>query len=136
MSSARRSGKSLIALVLRPFGLAAVLLLGAPALKDAATTERIVTDANTGLAIGGIDPVAYFTDGVPVAGLPDHEYRYAGAVWRFHNPGNQAAFTANPEVYMPRYGGYDPVAVGRGIAVPGNPLLWTITGQRLYLFFS
>jgi hypothetical protein len=28
----------------------------------AATTERVVVDRNSGLAISGFDPVAYFTD--------------------------------------------------------------------------
>ncbi len=37
---------------------------------------------------------------------------------------------------MPRYGGYDPVAVARGVAVAGNPLLWVVNRQRLYLFYS
>ena len=37
---------------------------------------------------------------------------------------------------MPRYGGYDPIAVGRAVAVPGNPLLWVVVGERLYLFYS
>ena len=32
-----------------------------------------------------------------------------GAIWRFRNEGNRAAFAADPEVYMPRFGGYDPV---------------------------
>ena len=35
----------------------------------AATTERVVTDRHTGLAISGFDPVAYFTDAVPRLGL-------------------------------------------------------------------
>ena len=39
----------------------------APALR-AATTERVVVDRHTGLALYGVDPVAYFTDGKPVAG--------------------------------------------------------------------
>ncbi len=34
----------------------------------AATTERIVADRHTGLAISGFDPVAYFTDAVPRMG--------------------------------------------------------------------
>jgi hypothetical protein len=37
---------------------------------------------------------------------------------------------------MPRFGGYDPVGVARGVAVPGNPLLWLICDERLYLFYS
>ena len=102
----------------------------------AATTERVVNDPHTGLAINGVDPVAYFTDAAPLVGLPENEYRYAGVVWRFRNEGNRAAFMANPEVYMPRFGGYDAVAIGRALALPGNPLLWAIVGERLYLFYS
>ena len=43
---------------------------------------------------------------------------------------------ADPDVYLPRFGGYDPVGVARGLAVAGNPRLWFIGGERLYLFFS
>jgi YHS domain-containing protein len=118
--------------------LASVLILGVPPVlpAGAATTERVVHDLHTGLAISGIDPVAYFTDGAPLFGRADYEYRYAGVVWRFRNEGNQAAFIANPDVYMPRYGGYDPIAIGRAVAVPGNPLLWAVARERLYLFYS
>jgi hypothetical protein len=95
----------------------------------AATTERIVVDRHTGLAIGGFDPVAFFTDGRPTAGNPESELRYGGAAWRFCNIGNRAAFAARPEVYMPQFGGYDPVRVALW-AVPGNPDLWRISGER------
>jgi hypothetical protein len=102
----------------------------------AATTEYIVVDRNTGLAIGGFDPLAYFTNGAPALGRGEFEHRYAGAVWRFRNLGNRDAFAADPDVYMPRFGGYDPVGIGRGVAIPGDPRLWQITGERLYLFHS
>jgi hypothetical protein len=42
----------------------------------AATTERIVVDLHTGLAIGGYDRVAFFTDGRPKAGNPAFELRF------------------------------------------------------------
>ena len=109
-----------------------VLTLGRP--PNAATTEYVVVDRYTGLAILGFDPVAYFTDAAAMPGKGDHEYAYAGAVWRFHNAGNLAAFAANPEVYMPRFGGYDPVGIARGVALPSDPRLWLVAGQRLYLF--
>lgn len=102
----------------------------------AATTERIVIDRHTGLAIYGIDPVAYFTDRKPVAGRADFEYRHAGAIWRFHNEGNRAAFARDPQVYMPRFGGYDPVGVSRGLSTPGYPELWVVHEERLYLFYT
>lgn len=107
-----------------------------PPASSAATTERVVVDRHTGLALYGVDPVAYFTDGKPVAGREEFEYRFAGAIWRFGNEGNRAAFAADPDVYMPQYGGYDPVGVGRGLATPGFPALWVVFDERLYLFYT
>jgi hypothetical protein len=100
----------------------------------ASTTERIVVNRFSGLAIEGYDPVAYFTENRPVLGLPDFEAAQAGAVWRFHNEGNRASFMAHPEVYGPQFGGYDPVDVARGVTLAGNPFFFVVTRQRLYLF--
>jgi hypothetical protein len=103
---------------------------------QAATTERIVVDRYTGLAIYGIDPVAYFTNRKPTAGRENLELRHAGAVWRFENEGNRAAFAAHPDVYAPQFGGYDPVGVSLGVARPGTPALWVVSDQRLFLFYT
>lgn len=100
----------------------------------ASTTERVVVNRFTGLAIQGFDPVAYFVDARPLVGRPDFEAFMAGAVWRFRNEGNRASFVAHPEIYGPQFGGYDPVDLGRGVTVAGNPWFWWISGQRLYLF--
>jgi YHS domain-containing protein len=102
----------------------------------AATSERIVADWHNGLAIAGYDPVAYFTDGQSLPGRADWEYRYAGAIWRFCNSGNRDAFADRPDIYRPQFGGYDPVGVARGLAVAGNPNVWLISGERLYLFYD
>lgn len=103
-------------------------------LAQAATTERVVADRFTGLAINGVDPVAYFTDGRVTQGRPDVEASEAGAVWRFRNNDNRAFFLAHPEIYGPQFGGYDPVDVARGVPFAGRPQFWLIVGQRLYLF--
>ena len=49
---------------------------------QASTTERVVVNRFSGLAIEGYDPVAYFVDARPTIGLPDFEASEAGAVWR------------------------------------------------------
>lgn len=116
-------------------GLVFILAAGPPTGR-AAATERIVVDWHTGLAIDGYDPVGFFTDGKPVPGNPDFELRYGGAVWRFANIGNRAAFAASPDVYMPQYGGYDPLGVAHGIAVAGNPNVWLIADKKLFLFYD
>jgi YHS domain-containing protein len=100
----------------------------------AATTERVVVNRFSGLAIEGFDPVAYFIEQQPVLGSPDFEASQAGAVWRFRNEGNRASFRAHPEVYGPQFGGYDPVDVARGVTFAGNPRFWVISDERLYLF--
>jgi YHS domain-containing protein len=98
--------------------LALGLVLAITSWVRAATTERIVVDPRTGLAIG----------------RGELELSYGGVVWRFRNAGNRIAFTQDPEVYMPQFGGYDPVMLGQGVATPGHPQLWVIVADRLYLF--
>jgi hypothetical protein len=116
----------------------ALAILGAlafsPLAAQAATTERIIVNRYTGLAIEGFDPVAYFVDARAVIGLPEFEASQAGAVWRFRNEGNRASFVAHPDIYGPQFGGYDPVDLARGVTYAGNPRFWLIAGQRLYLF--
>lgn len=96
----------------------------------------VVTDPQTGLAIDGFDPVAYFTDSAALPGRPEFEYRAAGVTWRFRNEANRTVFVDHPEIYAPQFGGYDPVAIGRGVSVAGHPKSWVISGERLFLFYD
>jgi hypothetical protein len=137
MTAARHRWKPSIGFAALGLGL----LLGVMDVFDrgparAATTERVVVDRHTGLALYGFDPVAYFTDAEPLVGRPEFELAFAGAVWRFRNEGNRAAFRDRPDVYMPLFGGYDVLAVARGAAVPGNPRYWAVLNRRLHLFES
>jgi hypothetical protein len=113
-------------------GIAA--MAGVVVAARASTTERVVVDRFTGLALGGFDPVAYFTDARAMAGRPGYEVSEAGAVWRFRNEGNRAFFVAHPEIYGPQFGGYDPTDVARGVTLSGDPRFWLIVGQKLFLF--
>ena len=137
MTSERQKRKHgcILAVVPAFIWLGALAFAAVPAAR-AGITQRIVVDWRTGLAISGYDPVAFFTDGKPMTGSADVEYNYGGAVWRFLNVGNRDAFASHPDIYMPQFGGYDPVDVARGVAVAGNPDLWTIAGERLYLFYD
>jgi hypothetical protein len=138
MTAARQERKSrrFRAFLAALWGTAVLTVSLAPPSIGAATTEWVVINRYTGLAIDGFDPVAYFVEGAPKEGRADLELRSDGAVWRFRNEGNRAAFAGAPAVYMPRFGGHDPMAVARGAATPGHPGLWLIAEQRLYLFYS
>src|SRR5580704_2507209 len=91
-------------LVLGCLGFGALALPGFAA--HASTTERVVVNRFSGVAIEGFDPVAYFTDARPEIGVVEFEASEAGAVWRFRNEGNRAFFVAHPEIYAPQFGGY------------------------------
>ncbi|RXH26111.1 hypothetical protein XH99_21530 [Bradyrhizobium nanningense] len=127
-----RPGIALIGLLVCLLSGIWIIGLGLPA--EAATTERVVVNRFTGIAIEGFDPVAYFVDGRAVKGNAEFEANLWGAVWRFRNEGNRASFLAHPEIYGPQFGGYDPADIARGVTIAGNPRFFTIAAQRLYLF--
>jgi hypothetical protein len=116
--------------------LTVLLTAGLGSVPPAAASERVVADRHTGLAIYGIDPVAFYTKRKPTEGREEFELRHAGAIWRLENEGNRAAFIKDPVIYMPRYGGYDPIGIARGVATPGYPALWSVVENRLYLFYA
>jgi len=62
--------------------------------------------AQDGLALGGVDPVAYFTVGAPVAGDRAYGLMWRGAMWRFVSAANRDRFEMDPVGHAPRYGCY------------------------------
>ncbi|WP_439375504.1 YHS domain-containing (seleno)protein [Bradyrhizobium sp. DASA03120] len=124
-----------IALIGRLLGLLVGIWIACPGLPvRAATTERIVVNRFSGVAIEGFDPVGYFVDGAAEQGKAEFEANLWGAVWRFRNEGNRASFLTHPEVYGPQFGGYDPADIARGVTIAGNPRFFAVVAQRLYLF--
>jgi len=100
----------------------------------AATSEGIVNDPRSGVALYGYDPVAYFIDQSARPGAPDYEFRFAGLTWRFRSEANRAAFVQSPERYVPEFGGYDPLAVSEGVPLEGNPAFFAVSDGKLFLF--
>lgn len=89
-----------------------------------------------GVAINGIDPVGYFTRGVPVAGQTVFSHEWQGATWLFSTEENKALFVANPAQYAPQYGGFCAYAVSRGYTAKTDPKAWTVHEGKLYLNYS
>lgn len=97
-------------------------------------SEQITIQQNSGLALDGFDPVAYFTAGRAVGGQARFELQHKGIVWRFATDANRSAFDRDPEVYAPQFGGYDPVGVANGRAVTSDPGYFLVTEGTLLLF--
>ncbi len=118
---------------------ALIPLLAVAALVGTAGTASAldpVFSTYLGGAIRGYDPVAYFTEGKPVAGKRTHRLEWKGATWSFSSAKNKELFEAAPEKYAPRYGGYCAFAVSRGSTASIDPDAWSIVDGALYLNYS
>ncbi|CAD5297020.1 conserved exported hypothetical protein [Bosea sp. 62] len=92
--------------------------------------------SSDGVAIRGYDPVAYFRDGGPRLGKPEFSVRHGGAVWRFASAEHKALFEADPERYLPAYGGFCAYGTSRAYLVKIEPEAWSIVDGRLYLNYD
>lgn len=96
----------------------------------------------TGYAVSGYDVVAYFgleqsavgtTQTAAVPGNDAYTAQYNDAKFAFSTQENLDLFEANPEKYAPQYDGHCAYGVSQGGKVPGNPNLWRIIDDKLYL---
>lgn len=94
--------------------------------------EAVYTSADN-VAIHGYDPVAYFTESRPVKGDPAIEEEWQGARWQFASTENRALFTADPDQYGPRYGGFCAGGMSLGRKAPIDPEAWVIVDGKLFL---
>ena len=114
--------------------IAGLVLLSAPASQ--ARSPEIYSGILSTTAVGGYDPVAYFTEGKPVQGKRDITFAWKGMTWRFASEQNRELFKARPEAYAPQYGGYCAWAVSRGYTAKGDPRHWKVVDGRLYLNYD
>lgn len=96
----------------------------------------------TGFAVSGYDVVAYFDLPQNAVGTAQPEgvkgkaaitADYNGATFAFSTAENRDKFLANPAQYAPQYDGHCAYGVSKGGKVPGNPNLWRIVDNKLYL---
>ncbi len=111
--------------------LAAILLVAFSAFPAFAEDPGIFT--RDGYAIGGVDPVAYHTEGKPVTGSDQFTADYNSATWKFASAANRDAFLADPEKYAPAFGGFCTTGMSFGELVPTQPDYWKIVKGKLYL---
>jgi len=80
-------------------------------------------------------PVAYFTDGKPVPGQSELEFRWNNARWRFASVAHRDTFAGNPDHYAPQYDGYCALGVAVKTAHKDtvDPEAWAIVDGKLYL---
>jgi len=93
----------------------------------------LVNVDESGLALQGYDPVAYFAAGKPVRGSAAFESVYRGAKYRFSSAENRATFERTPEKYEPQFGGFCAYAASINRVSPISVEFWEIVDGRLLL---
>jgi YHS domain-containing protein len=124
---------TMMALILPLFGLASAMVTS---VRAQSIVTWVQTDPLTGIALSGMDPVSYFTEGAPLPGRADYEFTWMGAPFQFANEANLEVFSRHPELYAPRYGGHGAMSMSRGFVSDSDPMIYTVFKQRLYLFYS
>ena len=133
----RQTGKETLTLMHRyAAGLVAVMLACLVSFPLAAEQGGFAVDPLTGVAMAGYDPVSYFEGEGPQQGSSRFTHEWAGVSWYFASAANREAFARTPAVYAPRFGGYGAMELARGYLSRGNPLVYAIHGDALFLFYS
>lgn len=88
------------------------------------------------LALGGYDPVAYFTLGKATVGKMEFSAVHDGATYRFASAAHRDAFVAEPTRYLPQYGGYCAYAASQGYKANADATAWHIVDGRLFVNYN
>lgn len=90
------------------------------------------------IVLDGYDPVSYFPEGggTPIKGSEQISYMYGMRIYHFVSEANRTQFMTNPLKYEPTYGSYCAYAMANGGKIRINPLLFTVSGNRLHFFVN
>jgi YHS domain-containing protein len=115
--------------------VAVAVLAGVRGSADAGSSTSAVpaVNATDGVGLKGYDPVAYFIMGQPAKGADEYNFRWKGVTYRFASPENLETFKADPEKYLPQYGGYCAYAMSLNRIADIDPSRWAIVDGKLYL---
>jgi len=90
-------------------------------------------NASEGIGLKGYDPVAYFVTGRPIEGIELYSFVWRGVTYRFASEENLNRFKAEPQKYLPQYGGYCAYAMSLNRIADIDPSRWAIVDGKLYL---
>jgi YHS domain-containing protein len=112
-----------------------VAILALPMFAQTASKTLVNVD-DSGVAIQGYDPVAFFTDNKPVKGDPNILVKHDGAVYFFASKEHRDLFKADPAKYTPVFGGYCAYGVSRNKLVSIDVDAFQIVDGKLLLQYS
>ena len=108
-------------------------LLALTALFAFTGTALAADYAHSAPAVQGYDVVSYQTGKRPVRGNGHYVATHDGASYLFSNRENLETFKKNPGRYVPAYNGYCAFGVSVGKKFVGDPEVYRVVDNRLYL---
>ncbi len=87
-------------------------------------------------AIGGYDVVSYIKEDEAKKGDPAFNVTYKDTIYFFSSPENKETFEADPEQYIPAYGGYCATAMSEGKVFGADPENFKVVNNRTFLFYN
>jgi YHS domain-containing protein len=102
----------------------------------AQNTKVLVNVDDKGLALQGYDPVAFFTQDMPVKGDKQFSSTHDNGTYYFASADDKKTFDADPEKYEPSFGGYCAYGVVRKKLVEIDVDAFQIVDNRLLLQYS
>ena len=98
--------------------------------------QQIDYNTKKGFVTNGYDVVAYFNNGA-LEGNKKFKTTFDNVDYKFVSQENLNVFNADPEKYVPQYGGYCAYAIAvKGKKVSINPETFEIRDGKLYLFYN
>lgn len=100
-------------------------------------SQQIDYNTKKGYVAEGYDVVSYFNNDTPLKGKNKFQTDFDGAKFKFSSAKNLELFKANPQKYIPQYGGYCAYAVAaKKTKMYIDAEAFEIRDGKLYLFYS
>lgn len=113
--------------------LASSSFISTPAWAIVPDSHSAVDTDDKGIALQGFDAVAYFTDGQPKKGDPQFQTKLHGVTYYFASAEHLKNFNANPNAYLPQFGGFCAMGTALNRKLEGDPNVWKIVDRKLFL---
>lgn len=88
------------------------------------------------LGIHGVDPISLFESDEPQIGNAEYTSEHNGVDYYFASEEAQKRFDANPELYVPQFGGFCAFGVKVGKKLDGDARYADILDGKVYLFVN
>lgn len=91
-------------------------------------------ESRSTLALDGYSPVSYIENNRAEKGNPAITTIYQDKLYSFTNAAQRDQFLANPDRYLPAFGGYCAYGMAKDAEFPADPTNFKIVGDRTFIF--